>query len=103
MVCGVDNCAKGYLGQTGKSFKTRFKEHQQSIKHGRASAFGTQAYENDHAFNNIEDSLQIIKILNKGRDMNTYEAMEIFLERNNDDNLNEQEMYGNNPLFNCLT
>lgn len=102
LICGVDSCAKGYVGQTGRSFNTRFKEHRLSVKYGRASAFGMHAFDSDHPFTKIEDTMQIMKIINKGRDMNTYEAMEIYLERNNPNNLNEQESFGNNPLFHCL-
>lgn len=102
LTCPEQGCGKNYLGQSGRSFKVRFKEHQQGVKHGRPSAFGTHAFEENHPFNNIEDTLEIVKVIEKGQDLNTYEAIEIFLERNNVNNLNEQETFGNNPLFQCL-
>lgn len=57
----VNSCGMGYVGQTGRSFKTRYKEHQQRVKHGRSSTFGTHAFDNEHAFNRIEDTMHIVK------------------------------------------
>lgn len=100
--CNEQGCFKQYVGQSGREFKIRFKEHKQSVRHGRPSAFGTHAFDADHKFGNIEDMMEVIKVLDKGQDLNTYEAIEIFIERNNTDNLNEQESFGNNPLFMCF-
>lgn len=102
LTCTEQGCNKNYVGQSGRSIKTRFKEHINSVKHGRPSAFGTHAFEADHKFNNIENTLEIIKVMEKSQNLNTYEAIEIFLERNNQDNLNDQETFGNNPMFQCL-
>jgi hypothetical protein len=42
--CGIykmkcESCSKGYIGQTGRSFKVRFKEHVSDIVHNREKLF----------------------------------------------------------------
>lgn len=101
LTCKTDGCGCFYYGQTGRSFNCRFKEHKMSVRHNRGTAFGNHAYDNDHAFGTISENLDIIKRENKGMKMTTRECMEIYLNRNNPKNLNEQMEYSN-VLFSCL-
>lgn len=100
--CQGDKCPKFYVGQSGREFRIRFKEHLQGVKHGRPSAFSSHVFEEDHPFKNIEENMEIMTTLSKGQDLDTYEALEIYLSRNNSACLNIQEDYGHNPMFQVL-
>lgn len=56
--CQADDCDSFYLGQTGRSYETRFKEHQMSVKYGCPSAFSTHAFEKNHSFSSIQQILK---------------------------------------------
>lgn len=99
--CQHPNCGHFYYGQTGRTFNCRHKEHKSSVKHGRATAFGSHMFDSDHQFSTIDKDMEIIKLENKGPALNTREALEIFLAKNNILCLNEQSPY-DNVMFNCL-
>lgn len=102
LICTNNNCNRFYYGQTGRNFNIRFLEHKNSVKYNRSTAFGAHAFNENHSFGPIEDNLKIIKIMNKGTDLNTREAIEIYLGRKNENSLNEQETYGSNAMFSAL-
>ena len=74
-----DDCPKYYIGQTGRSFKTRYTEHikallQQLIK----SNFAEHIFNTHHSFTDIETNLEILHTLPKGPKLNTTEQYEIY-------------------------
>lgn len=102
ITCQDTNCDKFYVGQSGRTFNIRYKEHRQGIKYGRPSAFSLHAFDEDHPFQDIEDMLDILKVQDKGQDLDTFEAMEIYINKDNPSCLNLQEPYGFNPMFKVL-
>lgn len=102
LVCLNKDCPKNYVGRTGRCFKTRFSEHRMSVRYNRPSAFGQHAEDEQHDFGPIEDNMVIIKKMEKGIDLNTAEAIEIFLSKDDVNNLNEQDTNGHNAMFPCL-
>jgi hypothetical protein len=85
--CGVyelrcNSCHKAYIGQTGRNFKTRFKEHIQDIKNNRTkTGFSQHILNTGHEYNTIENFMNIIKIQNKGKLLNTLEKFYIYKEK----------------------
>jgi hypothetical protein len=85
--CGVYNikcrsCHSSYIGQTGRSFKTRFKEHVSDIANNRSKTgyshhILSKGHERAH---NISD-LEILEIKQKGSILNTLEKFHIFKGR----------------------
>lgn len=78
------------------------KEHINSVKYNRSTAFGQHMFDENHKFTNLNNDMTIVKTLKKGVELNTREAAEIYLSKNDDKNLNEQNPYGDNVLFSCL-
>ena len=91
-----------YIGQTGRPFIERFKEHEptknlDSIK----SNYAKHIIDNDHFYTNIKHNMKLIKPCKKGKSMNAYEEFFIYKEfKNNHRNmLNDQLKYSSNYLF----
>jgi hypothetical protein len=64
------DCKKVYIGQTGRTFNIRYKEHIRSIKYNREdSGYATHILNNAHCYGKIEDVMEIIDHDKKGRTM----------------------------------
>jgi hypothetical protein len=86
------DCNAVYVGQTGRSFKCRIKEHMRVWKTGNGeSHFAKHLRDCRHNFDPEKD-VRILHRTEKGALLNVLENLEISLSRrdNNDDNLNEQ-------------
>jgi hypothetical protein len=60
-------CEQYYIGQTGRNFKTRYKEHIRHIKIKRDSTGCAEHILNaGHSCVPMEDTMEIIKVINKG-------------------------------------
>lgn len=91
------DCNKIYVGQTGRKFKTRFKEHKIDFKHKKLkSAYAKHLINEKHRFESIENSLSIAHIAKKSNKLNTLESLEIY--KNKDRILNDNPIEYN-PLF----
>jgi len=67
-----------YVGQTGRSFRTRFQEHCREFKHNNAkSKFATHLLESQHSTGKINDIMEILHITKKGRAIDTIEGYHI--------------------------
>jgi hypothetical protein len=66
------NSNKKYIGQTGRPFHVRFKEHVLDYKYtNNKSNFAKHFLENKHSFNSMENSMEILHTTSKGRMLNT--------------------------------
>jgi hypothetical protein len=55
------------MGQTGRNFKTRYKEHIQDVRNNkRKTGFSHHIVDTGHAYDNIESTLQILNTHGKG-------------------------------------
>jgi hypothetical protein len=65
---------KNYVGQTGRSFHTRFKERAQHFRLGNhRSNFAKHLFDCQHTLHLIEDSMSILCVSSKGQMINTLE------------------------------
>jgi hypothetical protein len=56
-----------YVGQTGRSFRVRFKEHFRDYKYGNnKSKFAQNVLENGHSFGPIDDIMEVLYTTKKG-------------------------------------
>jgi hypothetical protein len=63
-----------YIGQTGQAFHTRYKEHIYAIRSNNSnSGYSNHILNMIHAYRNITDTMDIIKIEKRGKHMNTLE------------------------------
>lgn len=100
-----NDCDKFYIGQTGRKFKTRFKEHippknitpNTKIK----SNFCLHLIDNNHNYTSLEENMKPIHICTKGRYMNAREEYEIYraFKYNQENILNEQLDFKSNQLY----
>lgn len=72
------DCHKVYIGQTGRNFKTRFKEHMVGTSRNK-SVFGQHLNNEKHSECDIEHDMQILHTAPKGILLSTLEELEIFI------------------------
>jgi hypothetical protein len=71
-------CQKRYVGQTGRNFQVRYKEHIQAIKSNNStSRYAQHILESQHAYGPITDTMEILHLNKKGQLMNTWERFHI--------------------------
>jgi hypothetical protein len=62
------DCQKNYIGQTGRSFHTRYKEHAQDYRHdNHRSNLAKRPLEHQHTLHPIEDSMEVLYTSKKKR------------------------------------
>jgi hypothetical protein len=106
--CGIyklncRSCDCSYIGQTVRSFKTRFKEHVSDIKNNRCKTGYSQYilnYEHERAHNITE--LEILEKHNKGPLLNILEKFHIFKTKEKNKLLNDIQFDINNPIYEVI-
>lgn len=94
------DCSKVYVGQTGRQFRQRYKEHSADYKHERRkSAFAKHLLDEKHKHMPIEQTLEVLYKEKKGNKLNTLEALEIYKHKNN---IINEESINHNPLFELI-
>jgi hypothetical protein len=97
------DCPRQYVGQTGRSFKTRFKEHIRAIKHNTdSSTYAQHILNTGHKYGNIEDTMDIINVTQKGRLMNTIEKFHTYCAHKEDVHMNEILFDTYNSIFDAI-
>lgn len=98
-----EECNSVYVGQTGRSFETRFKEHVRAYrnKNPNVSNFAKHLIECGHK---ISQDLKpkILHVCKKGKKLHFLESLEINKLAKNDEFqiLNDQLDLNNSPLLN---
>lgn len=93
-----EDCKKVYIGQTGRSFETRIKEHERSYNAKKTdSTFSNHCLESNHSFNN---KFEILHVQNKSKKLNLLESLEINKFNKLGIILNDQIDVNNSPLLN---
>jgi hypothetical protein len=98
-----DECNKVYVGQTGRSFNTRYKEHVASYRHNHPdkSNFAKHLLENNHALSD-NHSFNILHVCGKGLRLSVLEQLEINRYNNRGVIINEQLNVASSPLLRVL-
>jgi hypothetical protein len=72
---------KAYVGQTGRSFSGRYKEHRLSYRTNNTNSnFAQHLLENSHAFAPIDKALHILEFQKESIHMNSLERFHIYKE-----------------------
>jgi hypothetical protein len=96
--CG--ECPHIYIGQTGRPFKTRYKEHIREIKNnGENSKFALHIQNTGHKCTNMEETLDVLHVQHKGRMVNTLESYRIYEAYKQGIQLNKALIESYNPIF----
>jgi hypothetical protein len=89
-----------YIGQTGRNFKTRFKEHIQDIINNRTkTGYSQHIINTGHEYGKKEKTLNVQK---KGAFRKTLEKFHIYKTQKTDNLLNENSINIYNPIFELL-
>jgi hypothetical protein len=66
------DCPLKYIGQTGRTFKTRYKEHIQAIRNNNSnSGYSSHILNTGHAYGALTNTMDVIKEGRKGRHLNS--------------------------------
>jgi hypothetical protein len=83
-------CPRKYIGQTGRTFKAKYKEHIRDIKNnGQYSKFAQHVVETGHQYGNMEETMKILHIEKKSQILNTYEMFYVYNIRKQNIQLND--------------
>jgi hypothetical protein len=97
------SCPKVCIGQTGRNFKTRFKEHVLDIKNNRSkTCFSHHILDTGHMYSNIENTMEILNLHEKGNYLNTLEKFHICKANNDNKLLNDNYTGIFNPIFELI-
>jgi hypothetical protein len=67
-----------YIGQTGRTFNTRYKEHIYNIKSNNSNTgYSRHILDNGHSYGTMEDTMDVIRIGSKGKYLNTREILHL--------------------------
>jgi hypothetical protein len=60
------DCPLKYVGQTGQTFYTGYKQHIQASRNNIISAYSNHILSMEHAYGNITDTMETMEIERKG-------------------------------------
>jgi hypothetical protein len=73
------DCPLKYVGQTGRTFNTRYKEHIHNITSNNSNTgYANHILNTGHTYGTITDIMEIIKTGRKGRYLNILEKYHIY-------------------------
>jgi hypothetical protein len=97
------DCRLQYIGQTGQSFHTRYKEHILAIKYNKdTSTYAQHTLNMGHTYGNIQNTIEIIQRAKKGKYMNSIERHHIYCTHKQWKQMNEVLFDLQNPIFGVL-
>ena len=97
------NTNKKYIGQTGRSFQIRFREHKHDYKYMcYKSRFAQHLSEEGHSFDTIENIMEIIQYARKGRMMDALEKFHIYDITRKGVQINDRLTIQRNPIFDAV-
>jgi len=96
-------CNKVYVGQMGRSFTQRFKEHRNTFKSNRnTSNYTKHDLEHLHPFGPIQETMQVLQYQRKGTHPNTIERFFIYKKFSLNNHLNDEFNITSNRIFETL-
>ena len=88
-----------YVGQTGRSFRTRYREHARDFKFRTGhSKFAQHLIDQSHSFGSIDSIMEILHVVRKGAMMDTTERFQIYKATSMGIQINDRSTVGSNIL-----
>jgi phosphoribulokinase len=98
-----NTCQKSYVGQTSHNLNLRFQEHVRYIKNNDPrSAYALHILNCRHDYGNINDTMTLLKQINKPSLLLSYEQMYTQILHHNNELIPEQHPNKHNPMFQLL-
>jgi hypothetical protein len=96
-------CKMKYIGQTGRCFHIRYKEHILDYTQGNMkSNFAKHLIEQRHTRGTIEDTMDVVHTTSKGRLLNVIEKFYIYCETKINNQINDCNTVTPNIIFDTL-
>jgi hypothetical protein len=96
-------CSMKYVGQTGRTFNTRYKEHIYDIKSNNINTgYSRHIVDTWHTYGAMEDTMDVVGIGRKGQYLNTLEKYYIRKISREQLHMNDTNIYECNPTFDEL-
>jgi hypothetical protein len=97
------SCPLKYMGQTCRSFNTRYKEHIRDIRSNNInSGYPNHILNTGHAYGSITDTMRAIRTERKGKHLNTLEKYHIHKISKERLHMNDTYNETNNPILEPL-
>lgn len=101
------SCPSIYIGKTGRSFRTRYKEHLPNPRaDNQKSSFAQHLVDKNHDTHSLDTALEILHTCNKGNKLDTLEEYEIYKAQkvyyNSDHILNDKLQFNSHFIFNSI-
>ena len=97
------DCGMVYVGQTGRSFRTRYREHLRHYKYRTGnSKFAQHLWEQNHSFSPIDSVMDALRVLKKGVMMDTVERYHMYKATSFVIQINDKSTATCNTLFDTL-
>jgi hypothetical protein len=96
------SCPIQYIGQTGRPFNTRYKEHIRDIKNNSKSGYSNHILNIGHSYGSITDTMEIIKIERNGKHLNRLEKYHIYKISKEEIHMNDMHDKTYNPIFEVI-
>jgi hypothetical protein len=98
--CG--DCNRKYVGQTGRSFRTHFKEHKGDFDNNHNKSLFAKHLIEGHSLQPIESCMKILEYNRKIQKLHTLEQYHIYRLTKTEHPLNEQYADMQNPIFESI-
>lgn len=94
------DCPLKYVGQTGRTFSTKYKEQVQDIKSNNSnSEYSNHILYTGHTCGTIEDTMEIITVGRQKVYLNTLEKYHIYKISRKNLHMNDTSIDAHNPIF----
>jgi hypothetical protein len=96
-------CPLKYIGQMGRTFKTRYKEHIQAIRNNNGnSGYSKHMLNTGHTYRSVIDTMKVLKMQRKEMHLNTLERYYIYKMRKNGIQMKDTCIDTHNPIFKII-
>jgi hypothetical protein len=97
------DCPMKYIGQTARTFSTRYKEHIHDIRSNNGnSGYSNHILNTGHAYRVMTDTMDVITTGRKGQHLNTLERYHIYRTSRENLHMNDTYIDTHNPIFKAL-
>ena len=92
-----------YVGQTGRSFHKRYKEHFRDFKYNiRKFSFAIHLLDNNHSMGPINEIMRILYTTKKGNHMDTVERFHTYSETRLNNQINDKNKVKPDAIFDVI-
>jgi hypothetical protein len=97
------DCPLKYVGQTGRTFNIRYKEHIHDIRSNNSnSGYSNHVLNTGHTYGTIRDTVDVITKGRKEKHLNILERYHIYRISKDNLHMNDKNINTHNPIFETL-